>query len=247
MKSYLLALCSVTIMLFSCKHEKKLTPDVNNGADTTTSNASSSNTEEQHGKFFSGLFVVGRNALSFRECEHADRDFAVVDSTGEMKKLYKTVFLNSPAFPYEYVYVEVRGEVMPVNEAQHLQGYDSVLTVRKVLTFEQKNYQNSCIPYDYWALGNEWSLQISMKEGVLVLKDFSSMMVYVFEYFPPKNMSDQVITYASNNYAMQASIKAIIKKEACNDSANNQFQYSASVLVNGKRYSGCAIKGNSIN
>jgi uncharacterized membrane protein len=79
-----------------------------------------------------------------------------------------------------------------------------------------------------------------------VLKDFSSDMVYVFEYFPPKNTGDDVFTYASNNYAMQASIKAVIKKEDCTDSSNNQFQYSASVIVNGKRYSGCAIKGSSI-
>ena len=208
-------------------------------------NSKDSLPDERNGKIFSGLFVVGKNVLSFRECNNAEKEFAVVDSTGQMKNLYKTVFLHSPAFPYEYVYVKLRAEVSPANESLSAQGFDSVLTVHQVLTFEQKNYQNSCIPYDFWALGNEWSLQISMKEGVIVLKDFASMLVYVFEYFPPKNAGDELITYASNNYAMQASIKAVIRKEPCNDAANNQFQYSASILVNGKTYSGCAIKGNA--
>ncbi|MFI5135150.1 MAG: hypothetical protein ACHQD9_04815, partial [Chitinophagales bacterium] len=72
------------------------------------------------------------------------------------------------------------------------------------------------------------------------------MKVYVFEYFPPKSMSDDLFTYASNNYAMQASIKAVVKKEPCTDASGNQSQYSASVLVNGKRYTGCAIKGTSM-
>jgi uncharacterized membrane protein len=232
--------------LSSCKHAKKITPDVAMESDSSQQNIGSNPSKDDNGRVFSGLFVVGRNVLSFRECDHSERDFAVVDSTGEMKQLYKTVFLHSPAFPYEYVYVQVRGELAPASESLSVQGFDSVLTVEKVLTFEQKNYQNSCIPYDFWVLGDNWSLQISMKEGVLVLKDFSSMMVYVFEYFPPANRDDEVITYASNNYAMQASIKAEIRKEPCHDVANNQFQYSASVLVNGKRYSGCAIKGNSL-
>jgi len=240
----------LSMLLFSafisCKHARKITPDVAKEEDSLQKNNDGSTFNETNGRVFNGLFVVGRNVLSFRECEHSDRDFAVVDSTGEMKQLYKTVFLHSPAFPYEYVYVQVKGELSPASEALSVQGFDSVLTVEKVLTFEQKNYQNSCIPYDFWVLGDNWSLQISMREGVLVLKDFSSMMVYVFEYFPPKNLNDEVMTYASNNYAMQASIKAVIRKEPCHDNANNQFQYSASVLINGKRYSGCAIKGNSL-
>ena len=171
----------LSMLLFSafisCKHARKITPDVAKEEDSLQKNNDGSTFNETNGRVFNGLFVVGRNVLSFRECEHSDRDFAVVDSTGEMKQLYKTVFLHSPAFPYEYVYVQVKGELSPASEALSVQGFDSVLTVEKVLTFEQKNYQNSCIPYDFWVLGDNWSLQISMREGVLVLKDFSSMMV----------------------------------------------------------------------
>jgi len=243
MKFINLALLLLCLLLLSCKHDKKITPDVTSGPDSLTENNGSNLNEVESGRVFSGLFVVGKNVLSFRECNHAERDFAVADSTGQMKKLYKTVFLHSPAFPYEYVYVKLRGEISSASESLKAQGFDSLITVKKVLTFEQKNYQNSCIPYEFWALGDQWSLQISMKEGVLVMKDYASMMVYVFEYFPPKNMNDELITYLSNNYAMQASIKVTIRKQECTDSSGNKFQYMASVIVNGKKYSGCAIKG----
>ena len=219
-----------------------MTPEVQLPRDTSTITTISSNE-----KTFKGLFVVGKSMLSFRECDHPERDFAVVDSTGKMKDLYKALFLHSPAFPYEYVYVEVKGKISIAPQADIRMGFDSVITVKDVLTFEQKNYQNSCIPYDFWAIGKDWSLQISEKENILVLKDFSAMKVYVFEYFPPKNQNDELFTYAANNYAAGAAIKGVIKKENCTEeSSQSAFQYSARVIVNGKVYQGCAIKGASI-
>ena len=233
----------LVLLLTACRHEKKMTPDVSLSGDTVTENAAASE-KVITGDVFRGLFVVGRNMLSFRLCDDPEQDYAVVDSTHRMKELYKTVFLHTPAFPYEYVYVEVKGELGEADELLTAKGFDGVIIVKDVLTFEAKNYQNTCIPYDFWALGESWSLQVSAREGILVLKDFSSMKVFVFEYFAPKNMSDEVLTYSSNNYAMQASIKAVFRKEACESGeADNPFQYSASVLINGKRYIGCAVRG----
>jgi len=240
---YLICIC---FLVLSCSHEKKITPDVASADQSLNGAGESSPNENASEKIFKGLFVVGKNGLSFRECEHPEKDFLVADSTLQLKQLYKSVFLHTPAFPNEYVYVEVRGELSAASESMKTQGIDSILTVKKVLTIEQKNYENSCIPYDFWAIGSNWSLQISMKEGVMVLKDLSEMKVYVFEYFPPKTDNDEVFTYSSNNYAMQASIKAVITKQSCTDSSGNQSPYSASVLVNGKRYSGCAVQGTSI-
>ena len=234
------------LVILSCKQSKKITPDVSMPADSSGVSSNEQAVSETDGRIFKGLFVVGKSLLSFRECGKTDLDYAVADSTGKMRELYKALFLHSPAFPYEYVYVELNGEMKPADASLQSQGFDSILMVYKVLTFEQKNFQNSCIPYDFWALGDEWSLQISITEGVMVLKDFQMMQVYVFEYFPPINKGDEVFTYSSNNYAMQASIKAVIRKESCADASGNQFQYSASVLLNGKRYQGCAIKGNSV-
>jgi uncharacterized membrane protein len=246
LKNSALLLIISFVLLSGCRPERKVTPDVRaeekDGASDAEEEASASGSEKR----YSGLFVVGKNVLSFRPCDDPQTDWAVADSTGKMKDLYKTLVLQSPAFPYEYVYVEVRGALQPAGEYLQSRGYDSTLVIEQVLTFEQKNYQNDCIPYDFWALGDEWSLQISMREGVMVLKDFKTRQAYVFEYFPPLVRQDERMTYSSNNYAIQASIRAVISKEDCSDQAGNSFQYSASVMLNGKRYSGCAIKGSSL-
>ncbi|MCY7408858.1 MAG: hypothetical protein LH473_01165 [Chitinophagales bacterium] len=234
---------AILILFFfnSCRHEKKITPEVYFSGDSAE--IIISNSKDQ---IYKGLFVVGKNILSFRDCNRPEKDLAVIDSTGKMKELYKTLFLHSPAFPYEYVYVELKGEVKEATDFAPARIVDSVIVVSDVLDFEQKNYQNACIPYDFWALGKNWSLQISRKEGIIAMKDFSAMRVYVFEYFIPKMIGDKVFNYTSNNYATQSAIKVLIKHESCMmDSSNHQFNYSATVIVDGKRYSGCAIKGTS--
>ncbi|MEO5674933.1 MAG: hypothetical protein ABIQ74_09820 [Chitinophagales bacterium] len=230
------------VLFISCRNNKMEESGINKLGDTVAAYPSFQNSGY---KTFKGLFVSGKNMLTFRICDHPERDLAVMDSTGKMKDMYKAVFLHTPAFPYEFVYVEVKGTLSEADEESRKRGYDSMIIVNEVLAFEQKNYQNSCIPYDFWILGKDWSLQISENEQVLVLKDFTTMKVYVFEYFPPKKSSEELFTYASNNYASGAAIKTVIRKEACTDSSGNAFQYSATAVVNGKVYRGCAIKGTN--
>jgi uncharacterized membrane protein len=238
---YFLLLVSASL-IFSCNHEKKQPP----GKAFTKDTIETKQTESL--KRYKGLFVSGKNMLSFRNCDNADINYFVIDSTHQMANLYKTMFMSTPAFPYEYVYVEIKGSAEDSPPEIAAKGFDSIIRVDEILTFEQKNYRNACIPYDFWALGNQpnWSLQVSEKEGILALKDYSNNEVYLFEYFAPKVVNDEVFTYNSNNYANQTSITAIFKKQACGDGvSNNQYQYSVSVLINGKRYTGCAIRGSS--
>lgn len=232
------------VAMIACRSERKVTPDVPGDEASIDSFSSEGDSVALEYRLWNGLFTVGRSVLSFRACSNPATDYAVVDSSGKMKDLYRTVVENSPAFPYEYVYVEVKGRLIPADAALQQRGFDSALVVAEVFTFEQKNYQNACIPYDFWAMGDEWSLQISMREGILVLKDFRSREVHVFEYFAPSSKGEEVYTYASNNYATQSSVKAVIKRQECSDDAGNRFDYSASVLIDGRRYTGCAIKGN---
>ncbi|MGB3074055.1 MAG: hypothetical protein WBB36_01970, partial [Chitinophagales bacterium] len=157
MKKFSIVIC--IWMLFSCKQEKKHLPDISK---LLKEEQPASPAQKNEQKKFRGLFVVGKNIKSFRSCGSAEDNYYVIDSTHQMSNLYKTIFLNSPAFPYEYVYVEFMGKVEEATEAIALRGFDSSIVVSDILTFEQKNYRNTCIPYDFWALGNEpnWSLQV---------------------------------------------------------------------------------------
>ncbi|MBK6483816.1 MAG: hypothetical protein IPG01_11970 [Chitinophagaceae bacterium] len=235
------------LILFSCRQEGKRIPE-NFIVPEEQSPALPAIDADR--KIYRGLFVAGKRMKSFKRCESPDVKYYVIDSTFQMDELYQTIFLNSPAFPYEYVYTEVRGEVVAAPEPAALQGFDSALVVYETLTFEQKNYRNTCIPYDFWALGTtpSWSLQVSAKEGILALKDYDNNMVYLFEYFAPKVVNDEVFTYYSNNYANQTAIIAIFKKASCSESpTDNAYSYTATIVVNGKRYSGCAIRKSEEN
>ena len=240
MRYYSVFIFLVAWTFVSCRQEKRSTPEIKQDSSEGTTDS------QPRDRIYKGLFVVGRNMHSFRNCRDTENNYWIEDSTHQMDELYKTMFLNSPAFPYEYVYVEVRGVTGMANEQASAKGFDSTLTVKEILTFEQKNYRNTCIPYDFWALGDvpNWSLQVSQKEGILALKDFTDGQVYLFEYFSPKVVNDEVFTYNSNNYANQTAISAVFKKEQCSDATSkNEYLFSASVVVNGKRFEGCAIKG----
>jgi uncharacterized membrane protein len=239
MKQVLLLLLFVSFLL-SCQQEKKKLPSVE-----TTRDSLPAVPPADVKKKYSGLFVVGKRALIFKNCNNTDENYFVVDSTRQLAELYRAMFQNSPAFPYEYVYVEVKGIMSPLPD-NRMEGFDSVITVKEVLTFEQKNYRNSCIPYDFWAFGGDpdWSLQVSEKEAVIVLKDYAAGAVFFFEYFSPKVVNDEVFTYNSNNYANQTSISAVFKKQPCDNVSNaNAYNYSVIIVINGRKYSGCGIRG----
>ena len=232
---------TLLLLLLSCQQqEKKETPDVGKQEEDLSP-------IPKQQKTYRGLFVVGKNMHSFRNCQDPDNNFWVDDTTGRMDELYHTMSENSPVFPYEYVYVEVKASASEAPSEIAAKGFDSILTVKEILTFEQKNYLNTCIPYDFWAIGagSGWSLQVSEKEGIIALKDYTAGRVYLFEYFSPKVVNDEVFTYHSNNYANQTAISAVFKKTPCADNVSgNEYSFSAYVIINGKRYSGCAIRGS---
>lgn len=235
-------------MLSACREERKQLPDISGFLPEMQPVDSIGQSNAQ--RIFKGLFVTGRNMKNFRSCDSERDNYYVVDSTHQLDELYRTIFQSSPAFPYEYVYVELKGELQLADKAAAMRGFDSSIVVYDILTFEQKNYRNTCIPYDFWAIGHEpdWSLQVSAKEGILALKDYSSNEVYLFEYFDPKIINDEVFTYYSNNYATQTAISAVFKRVSCSDGTpGNDYEYSATVIINGKRFTGCGIRGSEVN
>ncbi len=229
-------LITMLLSLGSCKHET-------HEFSVPPKHSSNAVSPPDASKFYKGLFVVGKGQLSFQECRNPDEKFLIVDSTGKMTEQYHETFLHSPAFPNEYVYAELQGTMRAATGEQKKQ-FDSVLTVSEIVTVAPTTYENSCIPYDFWAVGKDWSLQISEKEHIIVFKDYALMSVAVFQYFSPKSESDDNYTYASNNYAAGIAIRATFKKNECSEEGSKSiFHYSSRIIISGKIYSGCAIKG----
>ncbi|MBA3649685.1 MAG: hypothetical protein H0W62_14270 [Chitinophagales bacterium] len=201
---------------------------------------------EPAGKTYKGFFVSGATKHVFRDCADPDKDIWTDDS-GKLDHLYKALIKSSLTYPNEYAYTEVEGNMAVAPQEIRSRGYDSVLTVYKVLTFEQKNFRNSCIPYEFWVIGNKpnWSLQVSKKESLIALKDYTHGKVYIFPYFEPGEMDD-AITYRTENTAITAALQVVIKKQKCSEgSSKENYEFSAKVIMNGKVYRGCAIRGDS--
>ena len=106
---------------------------------------------------------------------------------------------------------------------------------------EFKNYQNDCISFEYWCIGNEpfWQLQISEKENLIDFYDPMEQKTIHFNYIKSENKNES-LNYSVKNESNTIGIK--IKKEKCSDGiSEKKYNYSVTVILNHKTYKGCAV------
>ncbi len=117
--------------------------------------------------------------------------------------------------------------------------------VESVDTLAAKNPRNTCVPYDFWALGNEpfWNVQISSNEGLAQWSMLGENTVG-YEYAAPLvEQGGQVTRYV---FPGQQRMKVTLTKGECIDNmAGNRFPYSVVVERAGKSYRGCAHDATS--
>ena len=74
---------------------------------------------------------------------------------------------------YRSVFASVKGFTLNSDSTNipDPEKYYKILVIKEVIAVEGKNFRNTCIPYDFWCLGNEpnWSLQISKEENIFEL------------------------------------------------------------------------------
>lgn len=195
------------------------------------------------GAIFEGLYIINQNTNSFRDCRYPDSLYMVNDETGNLKKSYEKIF--SVRNVYGSVFARFKGE-LKATEGINSEKYPSTLYVKEVLQLEKKNFRNTCINYEFWALGNEpnWSLQISKNENIIEFYDMAENKTYYYFYEEHVD-EDGAIVYAAHNNIQRYTIKIRIRKERCSDTMSDTgYDYSAEVeLSNGKKFKGCAIQG----
>ena len=168
----------------------------------------------------------------------------VKDGTGKLKELYEK-FHSSKNYSGAVV-AKLQGEIVPTEIQKHKEKYPRTIVVNEVIDVQKKNFRNTCMKYDFWALGNEpnWSLQISGSEKLIELIDYSNDKTYNFFYEEPKN-ENGIIIYAAHNKIQRISIDIFVKKEECSDTMSDEkYDYSVEVkLSSGIILKGCGIKG----
>jgi len=198
------------------------------------------------GKVFEGLYVHNANSNSFRDCANPDSSYWIIDDTRKLNRSYEK--FHSPKNIYGVVYAKLKGIKIETTNEKIKEKYPQTLIVKEIVQVEKKNFNNTCIQYNFWGLGNEpnWSLQISEKENMIEFFDLAEGKEYYF-FYEEEIDEDGKIVYASHNNIQRYTIKIFIKKEPCSDTMSDKvYDYSVEVnLNNDKKYKGCAIKGKN--
>lgn len=197
-------------------------------------------------EFYEGVYLTNLNTHSFIDCQNPDSVFWVIDDTKKLEAQYKKMF--SVQSVYNSVFIRVKGDFEETKDQTIREKYPRTLRVKEVMTVENKNFRNTCVPYDFWALGNEpnWSLQISKHENLIEFILPGESKKYYFFYAEPEENSGYII-YRNHNKIQGYVIEIRIKKENCSDTMSDKiYDYSAEVELSGnKKFKGCAIKGTA--
>jgi uncharacterized membrane protein len=186
-------------------------------------------------KEFKGIYMDNGSEI-FIDCEDPGTPFHIVDNEKRLNSELKKILPN--AYEGEGIFTHIQAEVSKSEDPK----FAGDLTLKQIIKAEQKGYQNTCIPYEFWCIGNEpfWQMQISKTENLIDLYLPMEQKSIHFAYFAPQEKNGEFIYRASSK---DQNITIKIKKEKCSDGmSEKQFQYSASISFNGNDFKGCAVK-----
>ncbi|HEY0056034.1 MAG TPA: hypothetical protein VGB63_11805 [Pedobacter sp.] len=216
------------------------------GTITNTSNVVDTALPKKDIKTFNGLYISGNEVSTFRTCENHDKVYWLEDESKKVASSYKKAQGFLP-YPYESIYLEVKGYLRGKSNVGYAGEYENVLVVTDIISAVQKSFSTDCFVYEFVALGNEpfWSLDIIPSEKIIALKDVAADKTYVFHYKPAKT-TENSFTYDLSNDKKET-MKVVITRETCSDGmSDREYNYSAQVNINRKLLKGCAIKkGNN--
>lgn len=192
---------------------------------------------------YEGIYNMNKHTNTFIDCSNSDSVYFVIDETNKLEDQYDKMFGEKSV--YNSVVLKVKGEVETTSNLTEAEKYPRTLRVKEVISIEKKNFRNTCVPYDFWALGNEpnWSLEISKKENLIEFILPGESKSYYFFYSEPLQENGYIV-YRNHNPIQRYLIDIKIRKEPCSDTMSDiSYKYSAEVELSDKRvFKGCGIK-----
>ncbi|MBK9015384.1 MAG: hypothetical protein IPM82_15720 [Saprospiraceae bacterium] len=191
-----------------------------------------------------GLYVFDAQNSSFRDCAEPDARYLVVDETGgNLEKNYRRL-LKFP-YPGQPIFAVVKGYKTPYFGNQVLTGdHAGFFVVTEIIELEAKNYRNTCIPYEFWALGTEpfWYAQVSAAEGVIEYRGMDDERTKVFAYQPPVEEEGGMKIYTGVNQDSGDNIRIVVDSVTCSDGMSDvTYKLGVKLTMNGKELKGCGI------
>ena len=199
--------------------------------------------EESAQTLFSGLFRERDGKLEFLPCDDPNQTYWVIGQTDTLMRLYQDAIRQG--YPGQSVVVDLRGQLVSKTDnsrgAAMASPYDAQLRVTMVEKLRHKNPRNTCLPYTFWALGNEpfWSVQISKVEQLIefqLLGQPTQRLTYVEPVYDEIQKTWRYVVDANGQR-----LKINIKAEPCiDDMAGNPYPLSSSIEWGGRQLTGCA-------
>ena len=246
------SLLSLLVDFLACNSDKQIeTVEDSIAIDTLAADGTATDTADatpqlpktpEELKIFKGLYSFGSEVSTFRDCKNTGKLYWLEDKSNKLSSAYKKA-TDFQSYPYESVYIEVKGYLKGKSNIGYAEEYENVLTVTDLISLKPKSYRTECFDYEFICLGNEpfWSLEIIPNEKLIALKDVGSEKTYTFPYTAGKVHGNSITFETSND--KKETLKAVIKKEVCSDGMSDRvYRHSARVTINGKTLIGCAIK-----
>lgn len=191
---------------------------------------------------YEGLYSRRDGIATFRDCGLPDERFQVIDPGQTLEIAYRHT-LGLP-YPGQSAFVRLQGYTTPYWADKSLaKGHSAFLVVTELSALQTKNFRNTCIPYDFWAIGNEpyWTAQVSAAEELIEFRTLDGADMRHFPYLPPV-VTDTARIFASLNTDTGDNILVTIRPQPCTDGMSDRnFRHSVEIAVNGRRYQGCAV------
>lgn len=190
-----------------------------------------------------GLYVFDAKSSSFRDCAEPKSRYLMVDETGgNLEKNYRQL-LKYP-YPNQPVVANLKGYTAPYYGDLALpSGFAGFFVATEIIKVEAKNFQNTCIPYDFWAVGTEpfWYAQVSAAEGVIEYRGMDDEKVKFFAYQAPVQ-EDSVKIYTGVNQDSGDNIRIEMSTKPCSDGMSDRnYRLQVKLMMNGKELNGCGI------
>lgn len=191
---------------------------------------------------YRGLYVFDPKMNTFQDCSEPALKYIAIDETEAIERNYRRL-LRFP-YPGQPIFAEVKGYKSDFYGNKKLPAkFAGFFVVTEILELETKNYRNTCIPYEYWALGTEpfWEAQISASEGIIEFRGMDDERTKVFAYFQPV-MDDSAMVYTAINQDTGDNIRIAVKEESCSDGMSDiRYDFKVELTMNGNSFSGCGI------
>lgn len=219
------AIILVGVLFFSCGNNEKKEEQI------TTDTVAVQKKAIKVG-IFKGLYA---NHL-FKICsDSSSASISIMDKSNSLDSIYSHLVPFPSTMP---IIIEVEGNISYDNENT----VKDSLIINKVLQSETKNFKNTCIPYDFWCIGNEpfWQIQISEKENMIDLYQPMEQKYSLFNFVKPVTKDGNWIYKTTN---ANDKLEIIIRQEKCSDGmSERKYNYSVKITLNDKQYRGCAVK-----